>query len=134
MAIREIQGLSEFKRDTDKIEKDLPKRTQEASLEIAREWLNAAQGYASTPQQQLAAQSLTMSDAGDHVTIDSDSPIFYGAEFGGQSRPETMHFPPYLGREGYFFYPARRENDENFNDLWEKAIDDAMKPWDHKEF
>ena len=134
MPIEEIKGYTEFQRDTDAIIRDLPQAMHDADLEVAREWLQAAQALATTSQQQLAASSVEVDDQGlQGVDLRSDSPIFYGAEFGGQARPSTMHFPPHMGRRGYWLYPAKRQNEDRFMEIWDKGIQAAMDRWDHKE-
>lgn len=129
MPIEEIEGYNEFQRDTKKIEANLPKSMNVAAEEFARQWVAAAQSRANTEYANQAAQMFTVSSSGDGATISNDSPVFFGSEFGGQGRPETMQFPPYNGRTGYWFYPARRENQEQLDTEWDKGIDDAMNPW-----
>lgn len=112
----------------------MPQDMQDAAIQIANDWVSAAKGAASTTQQTMAAQSLSVGSAEETGTsITADSPLFFGAEFGGQGRPSTMHFPPHNGQRGYFFYPTARANADRYNQQWLEAIDKAMKPWDHKE-
>lgn len=132
MPINEIKGYDEFIRDTKKIEAALPRSMNEASLSIAQEWVSAATGAANTSQAQLAAQALAVGTSEDGAEITNSSPLFYGSEFGGQARPSTMHFPPHNGRRGYWFYPARRANDDRFMEIWDKGIELAMKEWNHR--
>jgi hypothetical protein len=126
----DLQGFDEFKRDTDKITKNLPDATKASSVDFASEWVSAAVAAASTPQEQLAAAELRSFSSGDGSQIECPSPLFYGAEFGGQGRPETMQFPPFQGQRGYWFYPARRANEDRFAQIWDKGIEQAMTPWD----
>jgi len=129
MPVEEIEGVTEFKRDTAKIEKQFPEAMNLAAQEFARDWISAAQANANSGYAQSAAAMFTVSASGDGATISNDSPVFFGSEFGGQSRPETMQFPPYNGQTGYWFYSARRENQERLDQLWDKGVDNAMKPW-----
>ena len=126
----ELEGYNEFARDTEKIEREFPEAMRQAAIEFATDWVSAAQANASTSQQSTAAQSLIVSTSGDGAQITADSPLFYGSEFGGQSRPSTMHFPPYNGQRGYWFYPARRDNQERLDEQWDRGVEIAMKPWD----
>jgi hypothetical protein len=128
----ELEGFDEFAKDTDRIEKAFPAAMREASLSFARDWVNAAMGAAATTYATEAAQALMVSQASEGAEITNDSPVFFGSEFGGQSRPETMHFPPYNGRRGYWFYPARRANQEQLDTNWDDGIALAMKPWDRR--
>lgn len=133
MPIERIEGYDEFIRDTTKIQHDLPDAMREASLAIARDLVNAASGAANTSQAQLAAQEFSVDDNGqDGAIISNSSVLFFGSEFGGQGRPETMHFPPHNGREGYWFYPTKRANDEQYMDMWDKGVEAAMKSWDRR--
>jgi hypothetical protein len=130
MPIEEVQGADEFKRDTEKIKKNLPDSMTHASLTIAQEWVSAATAAANTSQATIAAQSLGIRTAEEGAAeISNDSPLFFGSEFGGQSRPETMHFPPHNGRRGYWFYPAKRANEDRFMEIWDKGVEQAMMPW-----
>lgn len=130
MAVEEIEGYNEFIRATGKIEDSFQPIMARASTDLASEWVTAAQSNTSTSQEQLVASMLRSQGDGDGATIECNSPMFFGVEFGGQGRPSTMQFPPYQGQRGYFFYPARRSNEERLFDIWEKGIDDAMSPWD----
>lgn len=129
----EIKGYPEFMRAIADINKRLPESMREAATAIAREWVSLAQSAAGTPQQALAARELMVDQDAIGASIRNDSPLFFGAEFGGQGRPETMHFPPYQGKRGYFLFPTARSNAERFNDMWSTAIDEGMSAWDHKE-
>jgi hypothetical protein len=131
MPVEEIKGYREFIRATDKIERNLPDSLREASVQIARDLVSAASANASTSQANLAAQSLGVNDDPEGASVTNGSPLFFGSEFGGQGRPETMHFPPHNGRRGYWFYPALRENAERFEALWDKGVEAAMIPWDN---
>jgi hypothetical protein len=130
---REIEGYTEFMRATDKIERGFPEAMRTSAVDMAAQWVTAAKSAASTGQEQIVASSLMSISSGDGASIQSDSPMFYGVEFGGQGRPETMQFPPFQGARGYFFYPARRDNEDRFMDIWGKGVDIAMTPWDRNE-
>lgn len=130
----ELKGYAEFQRALNEINSAMPKDMQEAGMKIAQDWVNLAKGNTNTRQQALAAQSIRVGSSEETGgSITADSPVFFGAEFGGQARPTTMQFPPHMGTRGYFFYPTARSNAERFNAVWAEQIDKAMKPWDHKE-
>lgn len=130
MPASELEGFDEFQRDTNKIEQAFPEAMREAALNFARDWVNAAQGAAATSQASIAAQSLMVTQSTEGAEIQNNSPLFLGSEFGGQSRPETMHFPPYNGQRGYWFYPARRANQAQLDKHWDDGVALAMRPWD----
>ena len=125
-----LEGFDEFSRDAAKINKELPEQTRLSSIEMATEWVTAAQSNTHTTQEIMAAAELQSGSSGDGAQITCNSPLFYGAEFGGQGRPETMQFPPFNGSKGYWFYPARRANEERFAAIWDKGVENAMKSWD----
>jgi len=129
MPVEEIQGYNEFQRDTARIEKGFPEAMRQASISIATEWIAAAQTMAGLRQQARAAQSLIMATNTEGAQIRSDLEWFGGAEFGGQGRPQTMQFPPYMGQRGYFLWPAERQNDDRFMQTWDDGVQAAMIPW-----
>lgn len=130
---KELRGYPQFLDAIGDITKRFPEVMAETATNIARDWVSLAQAAAGAPQQALAARDLSAQSDGEGATITNDSPLFFGAEFGGQGRPTTMQFPPYQGKRGYWFYPTARENADRFNQQWADAVDEAMKPWDHKE-
>jgi len=127
-----LEGFDEFAKDAERMQKELPEQTRLASIEFAAQWVSAAQSNTHTQQQMMAAAELQSGSSGEGAQIICNSPLFYGSEFGGQGRPETMQFPPFQGQRGYWFYPARRANEEQFALIWEKAIDNAMSSWDRR--
>ena len=130
MSKTELQGFDEFKRDADKITKELPEQMRLAAVEFASQWVAAAQSNTHTTQQMMAAAELHSDSSGAGAQITNSSPLFYGAEFGGQGRPETMQFPPFQGTRGYWFYSARRNDETRFADIWDKGVENAMSHWD----
>ncbi len=133
MPIEEIKGYDSFMRDTRDIVSGFPEAMRDASTNIARDWIAAAQSLAAAPQQSKAAQTLTMATNSEGAEIVSDLDWFGGAEFGGQGRPQTMQFPPYNGGRGYFLYPAAAQNEDRFMQDMDDGVQKAMQPWDHRE-
>lgn len=129
----EIQGIRQFESALNDIQQKLPDKTKEAAQQVAKDWISAARNKASRPGAREAAQALSVGTDPDGATLVNDHPLFFGEEFGGQARPSTMHFPPHQGQRGYWLFPAARENQDNFQRIWDRAIDDATKAWDHRE-
>jgi len=129
--IEEIQGYAQFMRDTSKIERHFPDAMRNASIDVANTWVSLAQANANSAYANQAAQEFTVHMDGEGAEITNTSPVFFGSEFGGQARPETMQFPPYNGRTGYWFYPARRNNEDQIMAIWDKGVELAMREWDH---
>lgn len=129
MPVEEIEGYNEFLRDTNRIEHEFPDAMRNASIDYANTWIQLAQSAANTEFANEAAQAFTVTSDGEGAVISNSSPVFFGSEFGGQSRPETMQFPPYNGREGYWFYPARRSHEEQLMAIWDKGVELGMREW-----
>jgi hypothetical protein len=129
MPVEKIEGYTEFQRDTNKIEKQFPEAMRQSAIEFATQWVSLAQANANTGYATQAAQAFIVASDGEGATLTNTSPVFYGSEFGGQARPETMQFPPYNGKTGYWFYPARRANEDQLMTLWDKGVDLAMHQW-----
>jgi hypothetical protein len=130
MPVEEIEGYAQFLRDTQRIEREIPEQMRNASIEVANTWVSLAQANANTDYANEASQEFSVSSDGEGASISNSSPVFYGSEFGGRARPETMQFPPYNGREGYWFYPARRDNEDTIMAIWDKGMENAMRDWD----
>lgn len=130
---KRIEGMQQFESALNEIQKQLPKQVKEAAEQIAKDWISAARNKASRPHAREAAAALSVGRDADGATIVNDNVYFFGEEFGGQARPSTMQFPPHQGQRGYWFFPAARANADKFQQVWEKAIDQATKSWDHKE-
>lgn len=54
--------------------------------------------------------------------------VFFGAEFGGGSRPATRQFRPYR-RTGYWFFPTLEAADHDLEAAAEEALDKAAARW-----
>lgn len=130
MAIKDVEGADEFQAATGKIIRAMPESMRIAALDFARQWVALAQQRTYDKFSQEASAAFIVANSGDGAEITNSSPVFFGSEFGGQARPETMQFPPWNGREGYWFYPARRANEDQLAEIWGKGIDVAMSPWD----
>ena len=125
-----MPDLPKFLRILDVIVRELPREVDTASKDVARQWIAAARNRASRPMARDAAQTLSTSPTTDGGTfIKATHPGFFGEEFGGRGRPETMMFPPHQGKRGYWFFPAARANVSRFNAIWESAVDEATRDW-----
>jgi hypothetical protein len=52
--------------------------------------------------------------------------VIWGAEFGGRGRPTTQQFQPHRGTQGYFLWPAVRDNSDDIQRLYSEALDTAL--------
>lgn len=137
-----VSGMRELLRALNTIPKDLQKEVRDASQDIANDLASAGKAAATTPLQQLAATGLkARRDRVPVVAVTSGAirpgvkatDVWYGAEFGGGSRPTTQQFPPHRGRRGYFFYPTARARGQRYWGEWEDAVDKAFRDWSHRE-
>lgn len=125
-----IEGLRELQHALSQFKRDIPSATDAAEVAIAQDWVNRAQRAATRPQQAKAAMSMTVSPGADGASISSSLEWFFGAEFGGGSRPGTRQFPTFRGNRGYFLYPS--QDDQAALTQLGEAIDKASKPMDHR--
>lgn len=137
----EVRGLNQLLKALNKIPKELQAEVRDASGAIAADLVAGATNAAHTPLQRLAASGLKVKR--DRVPVirvglnkvrpgTRAADIFYGAEFGGRRRPTTQQFLEHKGRIGYFLYPTARARGRKYADLWDAAVDKAMKSWDYK--
>ena len=132
MPVEKIEGYDEFQRDTKRIEREIPEAMKDAAFEVANTWVSLAQSMANTDFAQEASQAFNVGFDGDGAEITNSSVVFFGSEFGGQARPETMQFPPHNGQTGYWFYPARRANEDQIMAIWDKGMELAMREWNRR--
>lgn len=56
------------------------------------------------------------------------SDVFFGAEFGGGSRPATRQFQPYEPK-GYWFFPQLEQDEEQLESLLDEVADRIERVW-----
>lgn len=122
----QVKGVRELARACDQINRQMPDDMEATADAIASKVVTGARGAARTPQQRLAASTLSTMGSGQ---LGSSWGGFAGSEFGGGARPSTRQFPPYLGKRGYFLYPSMRRQASTLNAMWDEGIEKAMKPW-----
>ena len=125
----DIPNMRQFQRVLAAMVKDLPTEFEDAAHDVARDWIGFARGKAHTPEAIKVAAQMTIGNVEAGALLKNRNVAFYGEEFGGQSRPATMMFPPHKGQEGYWLFPAARENARKLNENWERAMDAVAKVW-----
>lgn len=55
--------------------------------------------------------------------------IFFGAEFGGGSRPRTRQFPAWAGKNGRWFHPTITADEDRIVNQWEDVLDEVQEAW-----
>lgn len=55
--------------------------------------------------------------------------VFFGAEFGGRGRDTTRQFPAHRGREGYWFFPTLRDDEDDMMSEWLTVVDEIASEW-----
>ncbi len=136
-----IEGLNTALR---KLPKDVVSRLRDASVAIAAKVAGDAQGRAQQEGKLAAligpsiratrdrvpvvkmggAKKLPGDRHGPHQTIGD---AMWGAEFGGQRRPTTQQFLPWLGHTGYFLWPTVRSDDRYINTEYSEALNKALQ-------
>lgn len=54
--------------------------------------------------------------------------VFFGAEFGGGSRPATRQFRPYEPK-GYWFFPQLEQDEEQIDTILDQVADRLAEVW-----
>lgn len=54
--------------------------------------------------------------------------VFFGAEFGGGTRPTTRQFKPYQPK-GYWFFPQWEQDEEQLDDILDQVADRLGQVW-----
>lgn len=77
----------------------------------------------------IAAGGAVAVRAGERGGTVTGSDVFFGSEFGGQARSTTQQFPPFSGREGYWFWPTLREDTPEMLDTYVAVLDHVSRVW-----
>ena len=135
-----VEGVNEAVRALRRLDKENDKRMRAASQEIAQRVADKARGNASSRLEAMSAESFRASrdrfpvvkaGGGKRLNRRPGSPatygdVYFGAEFGGGTRPTTRQFPaPRAG--GTMLYPAIGELSDWIMDEYGKALDRALR-------
>lgn len=126
-----VEGLSEFRAALKAI--DLNRQLSKAHKAVAAMVANKAKGQAESLGSVLAkaAPSIRPSGTQTGAAINLGGPAYpfaLGAEFGGQRRPTTRQFKPWLGRTGYALYPTIRDTRAETIDLYDQELKAIFRP------
>lgn len=127
VAMLKIENLRAIQQLLDRMPYWARRELADAIAEYASDVTSASRRRATSRLARLAARSLSDQASGEGATITGGGntripngngtygDVFFGAEFGGGSRPRTRQFEPYRSR-GYWFWPS----------LWEAKQQDRM--------
>jgi hypothetical protein len=145
-----IEGLREFLRDMAKVDDRFNTEIRKASVEVAQLLVDAANMEASTIVRNRQAlevmkgmraysdrvPTIKLYEKGGFVSKSypnrkrkrkvTRGDVFFGAEFGGGSRPTTRQFLRHRGRSGYFFWPTVRKKKNEIATEYLNAIDKVL--------
>lgn len=123
----------------------LPSVTDQAATKAIDGWTSVeanrikAAAASVDAQARLAADSVRAAGTGELTAGGSGrlpsgtgtyGDLFFGAEFGGGSRPETRQFRPYKPT-GYWFFPTvEADEDDSLIEAAGDGLDAAAKRWD----
>ena len=128
-----IEGLGETIAAFRKLPKDVKDASDELVRDVARFVADETRSAANTKAEQKAAgtikaQKMSVS-LGGGGRKDRAGNMALGTEFGGQGRKTTMQFRKHRGRDGYFFWPAIRNNSETIKQMWDDLLEQAAERW-----
>lgn len=125
-----VDGLDQLEADLRRAAAQLPDDVKKANQGLARDVAKGARARAKSLGGVAGHSASGVGAAGGAqsaaVMLKATSvPTILGAEFGGQGRPTTMQFDPWLGSgetAGYFLYPTIRES------VTDKALEERYGP------
>jgi hypothetical protein len=128
-----ITNLNAALRALRQLTPDAHAELKDAAGRIADRVASQARSSAPGTRQAQGAAGTLRARRGDTPTVALGSaakPYAMGAEFGGQRRPTTQHFPPWRGAgagAGYFLWPTVRALDKWIGDEYADALDEALE-------
>lgn len=125
------EGLNKLNRDLKAISKDAQGQLRKANVDVAEKEGQRAAAAARSLGGVAAHVAPSIKGGGSTtwagIKFGSGHPEAMGAEFGGQRRPTTQQFKPWLGHTGYAIYPTIRRDNELITETWADAIEKLMK-------
>jgi hypothetical protein len=124
------EGLNQLNRDLKAVGKEAQGELKKANVTVAKKEGDRARAAAFGLGGVSAHVAPGIQGSGGNawagIRLGSD-PAAGGAEFGGQRRPTTQQFRPWLGHTGYAVYPTIRRDNEEITSTWFEAIENLMK-------
>lgn len=77
---------------------------------------------------QAARAARSVSASGPEIS--GGGPFFMGSVFGGQGRPTTQQFKPYVGGDGYWFFTSLSGGYPAAVEMFAQVIDDIATAWE----
>lgn len=128
-----IEGVGETIAAFKKLPKDVKDASDELVREIPKFVADATRAAASTRAEVKAADTIKSQkfsvSLGGGGRKNRAGNMALGTEFGGQGRKTTMQFRPHRGKDGYFFWPAIRNNSATIRQMWDDLLEKATEAW-----
>jgi hypothetical protein len=145
-----IDGIGKFLRDASRADANFNVEMRKAARQVAANLVIKAKAEAATVARSRQAIQVmrgmkASSDRVPTVKLSENSPfisksnpnkkrkrpvtrgdVFFGAEFGGGTTPNTKQFLRHRGRSGYFFWQTVRKEKENIAAEYLAAIDQVL--------
>lgn len=125
-----VEGLAALSRALRDMDPEMRKTLRDTGKEIAKTETDRARG-AAVSLGGVAAKSAPMlkptsgfTSAG--LSLSASGGYEFGAAFGGQGRPTTMQFRPWI-QGGYFPYPTISDDMDEIQDTWVDAVNDLIQ-------
>ncbi len=129
-----VEGLNQLNRDLRAISKEAQGELRKANVDVAEMEGQRAAAAARALGSTIAHVAPSIKGGGSTtwagIKFGSGYPEAMGAEFGGQRRPTTQQFRPWLGQTGYAIYPTIRRDNELITETWTAAVDKLLKEHD----
>lgn len=129
-----LQGLEKLTRAVRRFPRELNRELDDASQRIATIATREIRGAARTRAERRAAvavrarggsnPAIELTGGGGRAAL-----MLPGTEWGGQARPTTQQFRPWLGGDdsGYFIQPTIRRRFDRWSDEWRDGLEDAAR-------
>lgn len=127
-----IHGLNEtiaaLKALENKSEAGIRVANKEAASSVTSHAQAAAAGLGGVAAHSAPALRASAGVKSAGVALDGNAyPMALGAEFGGQGRPTTQQFKPWLGNTGYFLFPTIRRDRDEIDATYREALDRIIR-------
>lgn len=126
-----IDGLDEVQKAFRKLPTEVKKGADEQVRDIAKFVASETKSAARTRAERKAAGTIRAQKNGVSLggggRRQAAGNMALGTEFGGGARRTTQQFRNHRGTQGYFFWPAIRNNSEKIKKMWDDMLDEIAE-------
>jgi hypothetical protein len=123
-----IQNLDDVLARLDRLPAVARREVDEVLADVAETNAALIRSQAGRAGRQASAASRSVSASGK--TISGGGPFFMGSVFGGQGRPTTQQFQPYVGGNGYWFFTSLSDGYPAALQRFADVVDTIAREWD----